>query len=385
MDFCYSPCRGSFLEIGQVSHSYARKPALKDVSLEVKQGEVLALLGPSGSGKSTLLAVIAGIVKPDSGHVVLNGRNLLALPPASRELGMVFQDFALWPHMTVEKNVAFPLRARRCSGDEVKMRVDQALKRVELQGFEGRRPHELSGGQQQRVALARAIVAQAQLLLLDEPLSALDPATRSIVRRELGEILRKLKLTTIIVTHDREEAFELADRIAVLVEGKVQQHATPEETYERPANLTVARFMGANVLPVHVFEDGSAIVHNNAQARLKLNSFVREGPAHVAIVPEQTRVGANFSGASNVFSAHLVAAQYRGGEYRIRLRVGEHETAEIIEARSKEKPRENQLLVQMPAEAIHVIQDVVSLMPSAIATPETVTRNKLFKVAEKIA
>ncbi len=373
-----------FLEIWNVSHSYGRKPALKDVSLEVKQSEVLALLGPSGSGKSTLLAIIAGIVKPDGGKVVLDGRNLLDLPPASRGLGMVFQDFALWPHMTVAQNVAFPLRARRRSPGEVKMRVEEALKRVDLHGFEGRRPQELSGGQQQRVALARAIVAQTQLLLLDEPLAALDPATRSAVRSELAEILRKLRLTTIIVTHDREEAFELADRIAVLVEGKVQQHATPEETYERPTNLTVARFMGTNVLSVHIFNDGSAALSNNARARLKLNSFGREGPAHLAIVPEQTRVTSNFTGATNVLSAHLLGAQYRGGEYRIRLRIGDHETGQIIEARSKEKPREDRLLVQMPAEAIHVIQDI-PIIPSVSATTDTVTGSTLLKVAGKIA
>jgi ABC-type Fe3+/spermidine/putrescine transport system ATPase subunit len=383
MNFSYT--RGApFLEIGNVSHSYGHKAALKDVSLEVKQSEVLALLGPSGSGKSTLLAIIAGIVKPSSGKVVLDGRNLLNLPPASRRLGMVFQDFALWPHMTVAQNVAFPLHARRCPPDEVKMRVEETLRRVDLQGFEGRRPHELSGGQQQRVALARAIVAQTQLLLLDEPLSALDPATQSIVRSELAEILRKLQLTTIIVTHDREEAFELANRIAVLVEGRVQQHATPEETYERPANLTVARFMGTNVLSVHVLKDGSAVLRNNAHARLKLNSSACEGAAHLVIVPEQTRVTGNFTGATNVLSAHLVGIQYRGGEYRIRLRVGDHETAQIIEARSKEKPREDRLLVQMPAEAIHVIHDV-PIVPLVRTATETVTRSRLIKVAEKIA
>jgi ABC-type Fe3+/spermidine/putrescine transport system ATPase subunit len=372
-----------FLEIENVSHFYGRKAALKDVSLEIRQSEVLALLGPSGSGKSTLLAIIAGIVKPRGGRVTLDGRNLLDLPPAARGLGMVFQDFALWPHMTVAQNVAFPLQGR-WSRDEVKFRIKKTLQQVDLQGFEDRRPHELSGGQQQRVALARAIVAQTQLLLLDEPLSALDPATRAIVRTELAEILRKLQLTTIIVTHDREEAFELADRIAVLVDGKVQQHATPEETYERPANLAVASFMGTNVLAVRVLKDGSAMLDNLAHSRLKLQGFAREGPAHLAIVPEQTRVTGNFTGAANVLSAYVVRARYRGGEYQIQLRLGNHDTAQIIEARSKEKPEEDRLLVQMPAEAIHVIQDVPVALSLNSAT-ETVTRSQLFKVGEKIA
>ena len=169
------PCGGSFLEIKNVSHFYGQKAALKWVSLEVKQGEILALLGPSGSGKSTLLSVIAGIVKPKEGKLLLDGRDLLQLPPEARGLGMVFQDFALWPHMTVAQNVAFPLRVRKYSKSETNRRTELALKRVDLEGFEGRRPHEISGGQQQRVALARAVVAETRLLLLDEPLSALDP------------------------------------------------------------------------------------------------------------------------------------------------------------------------------------------------------------------
>ena len=183
----------SFLEIKNVSHSYGRKPALQHVSLEARKSEVLALLGPSGSGKSTLLAAVAGMVKPNKGKILLGGRNLLELPPEQRGLGMVFQDFALWPHMTVAQNVAFPLRVRKCSPTEIANRTDKALARVGLAGFAGRRPHELSGGQQQRVALARAVVAETELLLLDEPLSALDPATRSSVRSELADILRNTR------------------------------------------------------------------------------------------------------------------------------------------------------------------------------------------------
>ena len=166
----------SFLAIESVSHHYGQKSALRNVSLDARQSEVLALLGPSGSGKSTLLAAIAGIVKPSEGKIWLAGSNLLELSPESRGLGMVFQDFALWPHMTVAQNVAFPLQARKSAPGEIPGRVERALARVGLQGFEARRPHELSGGQQQRVALARAVVAETQLLLLDEPLSALDPA-----------------------------------------------------------------------------------------------------------------------------------------------------------------------------------------------------------------
>ena len=165
------------------------KTALKNLSLSAHQSEVLALLGPSGSGKSTLLAAIAGIINPSAGKIWLAGGNLLELPPEARGLGMVFQDFALWPHMTVAQNVAFPLRARKAAAGEIATRVENALARVRLQGFGTRHPQELSGGQQQRVALARAVVAETKLLLLDEPLSALDPATRASVRSELADIL----------------------------------------------------------------------------------------------------------------------------------------------------------------------------------------------------
>ncbi len=286
----------SFLEIKNVSHSYGRKPALQHVSLEARKSEVLALLGPSGSGKSTLLAAVAGMVKPNKGKILLGGRNLLELPPEQRGLGMVFQDFALWPHMTVAQNVAFPLRVRKCSPTEIANRTDKALARVGLAGFAGRRPHELSGGQQQRVALARAVVAETELLLLDEPLSALDPATRSSVRSELADILRTLDLTTIIVTHDREEAFELADRIAVLINGQIQQHAKPEEVYERPVNLAVARFMGANVLTVRSLGNGGAELTDAGAQRLNIARTIHPGPAHLAIVPEQVRITENLFG-----------------------------------------------------------------------------------------
>jgi ABC-type Fe3+/spermidine/putrescine transport system ATPase subunit len=237
----------AFLVLQNICHRYGDKLALDNVSLEVRKSEIVALLGPSGSGKSTLLNAIAGIVKPSQGRIVVDGRELSQLPPEARQLGMVFQDYALWSHMTVSENVAFPLRVRKRPRQEISARMTNALQRLGLQDFAARRPQQLSGGQQQRVALARAVVAEAQLLLLDEPLSALDPATRLSVRGELAEILRKLDLTTIIVTHDRDEAFELADRVAILVEGRIQQYATPQEVYEQPSNLAVARFMGANL------------------------------------------------------------------------------------------------------------------------------------------
>ena len=374
----------AFLEIKNLSHSYGQKPALQNVSLDAQKSEVLALLGPSGSGKSTLLAAIAGMVKPTEGKILLGGRNLLDLPPESRGLGMVFQDFALWPHMTVAQNVAFPLRVRRCAPTEVANRTEQALARVGLSGFAARRPHELSGGQQQRVALARAVVAETELLLLDEPLSALDPATRARVRSELADILRNLNLTTIIVTHDREEAFELADRIAVLVDGRIQQHSRPEDAYERPVNLSVARFMGANVISVRARSDGSATLNDDSAQRLELPKAVGEGAAQVVIVPEQIRVTGVHPGLKNVLRGYVLRCQYSGGEYRLRIRIGDPQTGQIVEARSKQAPREKALFIQLPVENLHVIEE----MPRAeakIAVNQTIGSVELTKLQETIA
>jgi ABC-type Fe3+/spermidine/putrescine transport system ATPase subunit len=373
----------AFLEIKNVSHLYGRKPALQSVSLNAQKSEVLALLGPSGSGKSTLLAAIAGMVKPKEGKILLGGRNLLDLPPEARGLGMVFQDFALWPHMTVAQNIGFPLRVRGCGPTEVANRTEKALARVGLSGFAGRRPQELSGGQQQRVALARAVVAETELLLLDEPLSALDPATRSSVRAELADILQKLNLTTIIVTHDREEAFELADRVAILVDGKIHQHSKPAEAYEHPVNLTVARFMGANVLSVRANGDCSAELINGAQ-RLELPRIVREGPAHIAIVPEQLRLTEDSTGLKNVLRGHLVRCQYRGGEYRLRLRLGNPQTGQMVEARAKDAPREDNLFIQLPVEFIHVIEET-PIAETGTSVCRSVSSVELTKLKEKTA
>jgi ABC-type Fe3+/spermidine/putrescine transport system ATPase subunit len=347
----------SYFEIKNVSHHYGETVALKNVSLDARKSEILALLGPSGSGKSTLLNAIAGIVIPHAGEIFVSGRNLLELPPETRGLGMVFQDYALWPHMTVARNVAFPLRARKFPPSEIDGRVDEALRRVGLQEFHRRRPHELSGGQQQRVALARAVVAETRLLLLDEPLSALDPETRATVRSDLADILRKLNLTTIIVTHDREEAFQLADRVAVLVDGQIQQHAKPEEVYEHPANLSVARFMGVNVVPIQLLSDGQAQLNDGEPLRLELSCRASEGPAHLAIVPERTQVTENHVGLENVLKGRLVRIQYRGGEYRLLIRIGDPNTGPIVEARSTDSPASEAVFIHLPANAIHVIRE----------------------------
>ena len=237
------------IEITGVNLSYGATHVLKDVALSIRPGEFFAFLGPSGCGKTTLLRLIAGFAHAQTGKVLLDGQDVAPLPPWKRDVGMVFQSYALWPHMTVAKNVAFGLEERRLPRAEIDRHVTQALDLVGLSAYAERRPAQLSGGQQQRVAVARTIAIEPKVLLLDEPLSNLDAKMRVSVRRELRSLQQRLGLTTIFVTHDQEEANTICDRIAVMDAGTVQQVGTPMELYENPANLFVANFLGsANIL-----------------------------------------------------------------------------------------------------------------------------------------
>jgi ABC-type Fe3+/spermidine/putrescine transport system ATPase subunit len=238
----------TFLEVQSLSKRFGELVVLDDVSLDVEEGEVLALLGPSGSGKTTFLRLLAGFETPDGGSIRAGGRAVEGLPPAKRGFGMVFQHYALFPHLSVCENVAFGLesaaRGERPSKAEAAERVARVLALVDLTGFEARRIEQLSGGQQQRVALARALAPRPKLLLLDEPLSNLDPDLRERTRRELLEAIRQVGITTVLVTHEQEEAFHLGDRVAVLWNGRLQQVGSPEELYLAPANRFVTRFIG---------------------------------------------------------------------------------------------------------------------------------------------
>ena len=245
------------VRIEQVNLSYGDHHVLKSVDLEIRPGEFFAFLGPSGCGKTTLLRLIAGFNRADSGRVLVGEKDISGLPPWKRDIGMVFQSYALWPHMTVARNVAFGLEEKRIPRAEIGPRVAAALELVGLTGLDQRRPAQLSGGQQQRVALARTIAVEPKLLLLDEPLSNLDAKLRVQVRRELRELQQRLGLTTIFVTHDQEEANTVCDRIAVMNDGVIQQVGTPKQLYEQPVNLFVANFLGtANILDGHISGDG---------------------------------------------------------------------------------------------------------------------------------
>ncbi|OZI40002.1 polyamine ABC transporter ATP-binding protein [Bordetella genomosp. 5] len=269
--------------------SYGKNEVLKDVNIDIEPGEFFALLGPSGSGKSTLLRLIAGFNQHSHGELLIDGRDVSGTPPWKRNIGMVFQNYALWPHMTVWDNVAFGLVERKLPREEIRAKVQAALDLVGLSAFGKRRPNQLSGGQQQRVALARTIVIEPQVLLLDEPLSNLDKKLRVQMRQDLLSLQRRLGITTIFVTHDQEEAMTTADRMAVLDHGVVQQIGSPTTLFDYPVNRFVANFVGTmNVLEGAVRERGRGGV---------LLSVEGVGELHLPVageIPDAPRLAASF-------------------------------------------------------------------------------------------
>ncbi|MBB3306127.1 MULTISPECIES: ABC transporter ATP-binding protein [unclassified Enterobacter] len=234
----------SYLSVTQLNKSYGPTAIFENIDFSAEEGEFVTLLGPSGCGKSTLLRCIAGLTEVDSGKVLLQGQDIVPLPPQKRTIGMVFQSYALFPNMTVEKNVAFGLKMQKLASGEIQKRVMEVLALVELTEFARRYPHQLSGGQCQRVALARSLVTRPRLLLLDEPLSALDARIRRHLREQIRHIQRELKLTTLFVTHDQEEALTMSDRIVLMNRGKIVQNGNAEMLYTQPADLFAAGFIG---------------------------------------------------------------------------------------------------------------------------------------------
>src|SRR5690606_8902824 len=283
------------LSLEALSKRFGSTVAVRDLSLEVPAGEFLSLLGPSGCGKTTTLRMIAGFETPTSGRILLGGRDVTGLPPQRRGMGMVFQNYALFPHLDVFENVAFGLKAKSVPAAEIRSRVLDALARVDLAGYEKRSVQALSGGQQQRVALARALAPEPPLLLLDEPLSNLDAALRERTREELRALLKRIGITAIFVTHDQEEAFALSDRIAVLRDGLLQQVGTPGELYRSPGNPFVAASGGqASCLPARILsvggEYGGGEVAGGGRWRARRGDGADPGPARVMVRPESLRM-----------------------------------------------------------------------------------------------
>ncbi|MEW6630157.1 MAG: ABC transporter ATP-binding protein [Pseudomonadota bacterium] len=264
--------RGAAVEVKDISRNYGAYRALDNVSLSIREGELMAFLGPSGSGKTTLLNIIAGFDQPSSGEVRSQGRSLTSLAPHRRDIGMVFQRYTLFPHMSVYRNVEFPLKVRNFPVGERPGRVGDVLRLVRMEGFDDRRPSELSGGQQQRVALARGLVYEPSLILMDEPLGALDKKLREEIQDEIKDLHSRLGVTIIYVTHDQEEALRLSDRITILNKGKIEQTGVPRELYEQPASLFVADFMGNSSTMRGVIE---SIDNGVAWIRLGCGTMVR--------------------------------------------------------------------------------------------------------------
>ncbi|MEW5976892.1 MAG: ABC transporter ATP-binding protein [Acidobacteriota bacterium] len=326
------------LELSSISKSYGPHQVLSQISLSVEAGEFLTLLGCSGSGKTTLLRLIGGFEKTDSGQIRLSGRDITEMPPYRRRVNTVFQSYALFPQLTVSQNIAFGLQNLRLSAPQVQARVQSGLELVRLKGFEDRLPDELSGGQQQRVALARALVMEPEVLLLDEPLGALDAVLRKQMQEELKSLQRETGLTFVFVTHDQDEALRLSDRIVVLNAGQLEQVGSPEEIYERPRSRFVADFMGVeNIFPVAALARDGDLWRASLQGGLSVSvRSAGSGPLnfrYFAIRPGRIkltdRVPAN--GQANVVKGTIVDGHYLGAERRWSVRVAGQDRWSVVE------------------------------------------------------
>lgn len=313
------------MELRNLSKAFGKARAVEEFSLTVPRGSFTTLLGPSGSGKTTVLRMVAGFVEPDSGDVLIGGRSQAGRPPNRRGVGLVFQDYALFPHMDVRANLSYGLRRRRIARAETAERVERTLASLDLEGLSGRYPHQLSGGQQQRVALGRVLVLEPEVLLMDEPFSNLDARLRLRLRVELKELQRELGITTLYVTHDQEEALSLSDSVVAMDRGRVQQVGTPHEIYLRPASRFVAEFVGdANLLPAQAESVSGATVTARALSKaleLRLPDERRpdvgqEGlalvrPEHVVLTLGEAEPGAGWSALGTVRSRAFLGAYER--------------------------------------------------------------------------
>jgi putative spermidine/putrescine transport system ATP-binding protein len=313
------------LALEGVSKRYGTQIAVDALDLSLRTGEFLTLLGPSGSGKTTTLMMVAGLQQPDSGTICLNGASVADRPPYRRDIGMVFQHYALFPHMTVRRNVGFPLEMRRLPRPEIAKLVDEALDLVRLPGLGDRQPKELSGGQQQRVALARALVYRPALLLMDEPLGALDRKLREQLQLEIKRVHRERGISVLYVTHDQEEALTMSDRIAVFDQGRIQQIGTPEELYDRPSTRFVASFIGdTNLIAGRVVEaaGGACEIETPAgRVRASVRRSVAAGTSVVvAVRPERMALAAEGEGLAGVVTDVIFVGTAR--KYAVRLSDG---------------------------------------------------------------
>jgi putative spermidine/putrescine transport system ATP-binding protein len=304
-----------------LSRQYGTVVALDNLDLTVQPGELIALLGPSGCGKTTTLRLLAGLEDADTGHINVAGRDITRLPASKRDMGMVFQAYSLFPHMTVQQNVAFGLRLRRVSTQERNRRAMEMLELVELGTQADRYPHQISGGQQQRVALARALAIEPQVLLLDEPLSALDAKVRAQLRDQIRRIQLEVGITTLFVTHDQEEALAIADRVGVMKDGHIEQLAAPTEVYSRPATAFVAEFVGLSNRLAGVVSGSAVTVRGRDLPLVDLST--PPGPAIALVRPEAVMLSSDSSSESGPLVGTVIATTFLGATSRVTVDLGD--------------------------------------------------------------
>jgi spermidine/putrescine transport system ATP-binding protein len=342
-----------------VSKRFGDVQAVDDVSLTVRQGEFFSLLGPSGCGKTTTLRMVAGFERADRGRILIGDADVTQTPPHRRPVNTVFQSYALFPHLSVAENVAFGLRFRKLAGAEKQSRVESMLELVHLKGFGQRKPHQLSGGQQQRVALARSLVLSPAVLLLDEPLGALDAKLRRELQVELKSIQREVGITFIYVTHDQEEALTMSDRLAVMTHGKVEQLGTPREVYERPQTTFVADFLGvSNLMRAHVREDGMLDV--GGVVLRAAGATGGAGPVRITIRPERVRILGPGATAENHVPATIERFVYLGSTTQVFVLLPGGDRVQALVANSgdvEEYDVGTRVSAHLPADALRVLPD----------------------------
>jgi iron(III) transport system ATP-binding protein len=334
--------KGIYLEIQHMTKAFGDLVALNGVSLVVNEGEFVCLLGPSGCGKTTLLRIIAGLEQQNSGEIIQAGKNISRLPPRQRDFGIVFQSYALFPNLTAHNNIAYGLENRKVPKKEITERVKELLKLVGLPDVGHKYPSQLSGGQQQRIALARALATSPGLLLLDEPLSALDARVRISLRLEIKHLQQRLGITTVFVTHDQEEALVMADRIVVMNQGSIEQIGTPEEIYRKPASPFVADFVGAmNFLPGIALEDQYCVRCGDLNLSCSEPHLLSSGEAvTVAVRPEDVRIFEATNGGVNVGKTNVVTTEFLGAFYRLTLQLVELKDKYLVAEVSNNRMRD---------------------------------------------